>query len=223
MLPSIVIIEDDRELQMYLSKVLSENNFSVRTVSNGVGGLKMVEKVNPDLVILDLLLPDMDGKSVCMEIRKYDSTLPIIMLTAKDGVSDKIKGLSSGADDYVTKPFMIDELVARIKTRIRNSHNSKTVIKIADLELDSKKIEVRRAGKIIPLTAQEFKLLEYLMLNQGVVLSRDMILNRIWFSSPDVETRVVDVYIGYLRKKIDVGNKKKLLHSVRGFGYTLKG
>jgi two-component system OmpR family response regulator len=130
--------------------------------------------------------------------------------------------LSAGADDYITKPFVADELLARIKTRLRNIQGESKTIKVGDLELDTQTIEVKRAGKLITLTPQEFKLLEYLMNNKGIVLTRDMILNRIWLYSPDVESRVVDVYMGYLRKKIDGNSKHPLLHSIRGFGYTIK-
>lgn len=222
MLASIVVIEDDLDLQKYLKQVLTNNDFTVKSAMNGATGLESVKKVNPDLVLLDLTLPDIDGEAVCREIRKTHPQLPIIMLTGKSETADKVSGLSSGADDYVTKPFDIDELLARIKTRLRVGGSENAVIKIADLEMDTDRIEVRRGGKVITLTPQEFKLLEYLMINKGKVLTREMILNRIWLFSPDIETRVVDVYMGYLRKKIDSGHKRPLLHSIRGFGYTIK-
>jgi DNA-binding response OmpR family regulator len=144
------------------------------------------------------------------------------MLTAKDSVGDKVSALNAGADDYVTKPFSIDELMARIKTRLRNTSGQKSSIKVGELELNTQTVQVTRSGKEIVLTPQEFRLLEYLMKNKGIVLSREMILNRIWMMSSDVDTRVVDVYMGYLRKKIDAGFNKPLLHSIRGFGYTIK-
>lgn len=221
MLATILIIEDDLELQKYLKQSLTNSDFNVRTAKNGTSGLELFTKIHPDLILLDLTLPDIDGDSVCRQIRQDDESVPVIMLTAKDDVSDKVKGLSSGADDYVTKPFNIDELVARIKTRLRVSGDS-GIIQIADLVLDPTKIEVKRAGQVINLTPQEFKLLEYLMKNKGKVLTREMILNRIWLMSPDIETRVVDVYMGYLRKKVDSGFDHNLLHSIRGFGYTIK-
>lgn len=222
MTPLILVVEDDKDLQTYLQDLLVEQGYRVKVAANGVSALKLAGESEPDLVLLDLTLPDMSGEGICLELRKKYPSLRIVMLTAKDAVSDKVRLLGVGADDYITKPFIADELIARLKARLRRSSNEQEKIQIGDLELDSKKVEVKRAGKPINLTPQEFKLLEYLMNNKGIVLTREMILNRIWEYSADVETRVVDVYIGYLRKKIDAGYKKKLLHSVRGFGYTIK-
>src|SRR3990172_1547263 len=162
----------------------------------------------------------MSGESVCRQIRRQFPDLPIIILTAKDTTEDVIKGLNLGADDYITKPFSGDELLARIKARLRDKTEEE--LKVADLFLDNKTLEVKRHGKLIKLSPKEFKLLQYLMSNKGRVLSREMILNRIWLTSPDIETRVVDVYMGYLRKKIDVGSHRPLIHSMRGFGYVIK-
>jgi len=149
--------------------------------------------------------------------------LPVIILTARDSISDIVQGLNLGADDYITKPFVADEFLARIKARLRRQGgDSDALLKVADLELNNKTLEVKREGQIIQLTPQEFKLLQYLMNNKGRILTREMILNRIWLYSSDVETRVVDVYMGYLRKKIDNNHPKKLLHSIRGFGYVIK-
>lgn len=221
MIPSILVIEDDKDIRDYLKDFLTENDYSVYTADKGVSGLEYFKNHEPDLVLLDLGLPDMDGESVCAEMYKTYPEIPVIILTAKNSTSDKVKGLNIGADDYVTKPFVAEELLARIRARLRAVVPGEIKMKIADLELDPKKFEVKRENKKISLTPQEFKLLEYLMSNQGIVLSRDMILNRIWGYSADVESRVVDVYFGYLRKKIDTGFKKKLLHSVRGFGYSI--
>lgn len=222
MIHTILVVEDDKDFQLYLKDILVKNGYTVQTVSKGVDAIQKVDKVEPNLVILDLNLPDMSGEGVCMEIRKEHPTVPIIMLTSKSAISEKVQGLSIGADDYITKPFIPDEFVARVKARLRQNADKDSKIQVHDLEMDLKKIEVYRAGKPITLTPQEFKLLEYLMRNKNVVLSREMILNRIWSYSLDVETRVVDVYMGYLRKKIDKGYKKKLIHSVRGFGYTIR-
>ncbi|MBI4226374.1 response regulator transcription factor [Candidatus Roizmanbacteria bacterium] len=221
MLKKILVIEDDVEMQNYLKEYLKEHDFYVKTAGTATVALQLFSKSEPDLVVLDLGLPDMSGEFLCSELRKKNPQLPIIILTARDTPRDIVKGLNLGADDYVAKPFNADELLARIKARLRKNEGGGTYI-ITDLELNSETLEVKRGHKPIKLTPQEFRLLEYLMNNKGRVLSRDMILNRLWLSSSDVDTRVVDVYIGYLRKKIDKGFRKKLIHSIRGFGYTIK-
>jgi two-component system response regulator MprA len=222
MTKSILAVEDDQDLRDYLKELLIDHGFLVQTASRGIEALNLIKKTAPDLIVLDLGLPDIDGENVCGQIKKDHQHLPIIILTAKDGVPNIVRGLDIGADDYMTKPFDGDELLARIKTRLRNLPGNETKLKIGDLELNPANHEVKRAGKLIKLTPQEFKLLHYLMINKGRILTRDMILSRLWDSSPDIETRVVDVYIGYLRKKIDLGFKKKLLHSIRGFGYMIQ-
>ena len=222
MTPTVLIIEDDASLQNYLKELLIENGYSVQVSSDGVEALTLLKKIEPDLVILDLGLPNMSGESVCQEIRKNYPTLRIIILTAKDSVTDIVQGLNLGADDYITKPFVADELVARIKARLRRQGVDDGKLVVGDLELDSKTLEVKRDGQLIQLTPQEFKLLQYLMSNKGRILTREMILNRVWLYAPDVETRVVDVYVGYLRKKIDQGYSEKIIRSVRGFGYMVK-
>ena len=222
MVHTILIVEDDDDLRQYLKDVLLDTGYSIKDVKDGVAALKEIRKTEPDLVILDLGLPVMGGESVCTEAKKLFPDLPIIILTAKGATADVVKGLNLGADDYVPKPFETDELVARIRARLRDSNSQDEKLKIADLELNKRTLEVNRGSKKIELTPQEFKLLEYLLTNKGRVLTREIILNRIWLYSPDIETRVVDVYIGYLRKKIDNGFKKDLIHSVRGFGYVIK-
>ncbi len=219
---SIVLIEDDEGLQKYIRELLLENGNSVSVAGTGVAARDLISKVSPDLVLLDLGLPDISGETLCAEIKKNNPTLPVIILTAKSGVENVVQGLDLGADDYITKPFIADELLARIKARLRQGGQNETKLKIADLELDTDTLEVKRGEKQIQLTPQEFRLLQYLMSNIGRVLTREMILNRLWLSSPDIETRVVDVYIGYLRKKVDSDFPNKLIHSVRGFGYTVK-
>jgi DNA-binding response OmpR family regulator len=222
MIYSILIIEDDDGIQTYLKELLLDNGYNVMTASDGVTGLKIIKKSVPDLVLLDLGLPDMSGESVCAQIKKDVPELRIIMLTAKDTPHDIIQGLNLGADDYLTKPFVADILLARIQARLRRKGGEDSKLTIADLVLDTKTLEVHRGEKEIQLTPQELKLLQYMMQNKGRILTRDMILNRLWLSSVDIETRIVDVYIGYLRKKIDKGFEKKLIHSIRGFGYMIK-
>jgi len=222
MVHTILVVEDDRGLQKYLRELLLDNGYAVHTASDGIEALEYFKKAEPDLVVMDLGLPTMTGEATTQEIRKKHKDLPIIILTAKDSINDIVKGLSIGADDYMTKPFVADEFLARIKARFRKQSDTDAVLKVADLQLDNKTMEVQRDGNSIQLTPQEFKLLQYLMSNKGRILTREMILSRIWLYSSDVETRVVDVYMGYLRKKIDNHNPKKLLHSVRGFGYVIK-
>ncbi len=222
MVHKILLVEDDKGLQKYLKELLLDNGYTVHVAGDGIEALDYFKKVDPDLVMLDLGLPVMTGEAVCQEIRKKHKDLPIIILTAKDGITDIVQGLNLGADDYITKPFVTDELLARVKARFRKQFGTEAVLKVDDLELDAKTMEVHRKGKHIQLTPQEFKLLQYLMSNKGRILTREMILSRIWLYSSDVETRVVDVYMGYLRKKIDNSYPKKLLHSIRGFGYVIR-
>lgn len=221
MIKRILVVDDEKDLRELLQEVLVEEGYIVKTAEDGVDALNKVRKFEFDLVILDLGLPKLSGESVCMDIRNRNPELAIIILTGRDTPTDVIKGLNLGADDYVTKPFVTEELLARVRARLRNKNSENEPLKIEDLYLDPKKIEVRRGEKEIVLTPQEFKLLQYLMINTGQVLTREMILNAIWPNSPDVETRVVDVYIGYLRKKIDSESETPLIHSVRGFGYKI--
>jgi DNA-binding response OmpR family regulator len=220
---TILVVEDENEIRQYITQLLREEGYLISGVVSGTEALKFLEKRTPHLIILDLNLPDISGEGVCREVRKEHPMLPIIMLTARDAVSDKVNGFQAGADDYINKPFIPEELIARVKARLRKTDGENVAsIVVGDLSLDPRTMEVKRGAKSISLTPREFKLLHYLMTNVGIVLTRDMILSRIWMSSPDVETRVVDVYMGYLRKKIDAGAAKKLIHSIRGFGYTLK-
>jgi DNA-binding response OmpR family regulator len=217
----VLIVEDDETIRDGIANFLSENNFMVDTVSDGAMALESVKKNPPDLVILDLGLPKISGESVCQEIKKTFPNLPVIILTAKNQKTDIISGFNLGADDYISKPFDLEELMARINVRLRSDKNG--IIEIDDLVLDPQAVKVTRAGTEIQLTPHEFKLLHYLLVNKGRVLSREMILNRVWKYAMDVDTRVVDVYIGYLRRKVDSASyKKKLIASVRGFGYTIK-
>lgn len=216
------MVEDDEDLRTYLKKLLIDQDFAVNTVADGTNALKIVNKTPPDLVILDLVLPDISGETICAEIKKNYPDVPVIVLTAKTDTADVVRTLNIGADDYVQKPFKGEELIARIRARFRAKGEEDNVQQIGDLSLNPQTFEVKRGPKSIPLTQKEFELLRYLMSNKGRVLTREMILNKVWLYSPNIESRVVDVYIGYLRKKIDSGNKKKLIQSLRGFGYTIK-
>lgn len=219
---TILVIEDNNDLREYLTTVLTDQGYTVLSSEDGTTALKLFEKTSPDVVVLDLGLPTISGETVCKEIKRISPKTQVLVLTAKDTVSDITATLNLGADDYMAKPFEVDELVARVKARLRGLSPSEKVLKVKDLTLDTEKVEVLRANQQIQLTPLEFKLLEYLVTNKGRVLTRDMILSRVWSSSPDIETRVVDVYMGYLRKKIDKGFPQPILHSIRGFGYMVK-
>lgn len=219
---SILLVEDEADLRKYVHGLLVEQGYSVYTADHGVQALEFIAKTQPNLVILDLGLPDMTGESLCRTIRDNYPDISIMILTGKGSTENVVEGFTIGADDYVTKPFDGAELVARVNAHLRRQRPQDTEYAVSNLTLNTKTMEVTRGNKPINLTAQEFRLLEYLLINKGKVLSRDMILNRLWRASPDVETRVVDVYIGYLRKKIDKGFTDKLIHSVRGFGYVVK-
>lgn len=222
MIYTILVVEDDEGIRTYLKELLLDNGYNVITAPDGITGLNIIKKSQPDLVLLDLGLPDMQGESIMTQIHKDFPDLRIIILTGKDSDNDMVRGLSLGADDYLTKPFVAEVLLARINARFRRKTGDKSQLIVGELILDTKTLEVTREGKKISLTPQELKLLQYMMQNKGRILTRDMILNRLWLSAIDIETRIVDVYVGYLRKKIDTGFKKKLIQSVRGFGYMIK-
>lgn len=216
----ILIAEDDLAIREGIRSFLLDNNYLVDAVEDGAAALDFVKKTQPDLVILDLGLPKITGESVCQEIKKLFPDLPVIILTAKNQTNDIVSGFNLGADDYIGKPFELAELMARIAARLKSETSSK--IELDGLMLDPKAVRVTRDGEEILLTPHEFKLLHYLLINKGRVLTREMILNRVWKYSMDVDSRVVDVYVGYLRKKIDSNRTKKLISSIRGFGYIIK-
>lgn len=216
----ILIVEDDKNIRDYLVDALKEAGYSTKSTGDGAEAIKMVKDSKPDLVVLDLGLESIAGETVCEEVKKMHPELPVIILTAKSTSTEVVHGFDLGADDYISKPFEIDELLARVRTRLKQKGTS--VLEIDDLVLNTSTYEVKRKEKPIQLTAKEFKLLEYLIINKGAVLSRETILDHIWLYSPEIESRVVDVYIGYLRKKVDEGFDKKLIKSVRGFGYTIR-
>lgn len=218
---SILLIEDNEEIHAFIRDLLTKNNYIVTSARDGVKGLDLFRKSPPDLAILDLGLPGISGETVCAEIKKDYPDIPVIILSAKSQTSDILNGFKLGAQDYMAKPFVGEELLARIKARLGISEQTGEILKAGDLELNTKTFTAKRGNSTFELTQKEYELLEYLMLNKGRVLTRDMILNRVWLYSPDIESRVVDVYIGYLRKKIDEGFDKKLIESRRGFGYSI--
>lgn len=219
---NILLIEDDQDIVLFLKEILTEEGYQTYSAPTGTKGLEIVMKSSPDLVLLDLRLPDIDGETVCREIKKKNPDTKVIMLTAKDTPEDLARGLNLGADDYLAKPIVLPELLARIKARLRSQVEQNQSIETGDLKMNLRTHEVLRGETKIDLSAQEFKLLHFLMSNPNRVLTRDVILSRIWGVAADVETRVVDVYIGYLRKKIDADHDVQYIQSVRGFGYMLK-
>lgn len=220
----ILLVEDEEKVASFIERGLKEEHYAVDIAYDG-NKAHFLAEVNPyDLIILDIMLPEKDGITLCQEIRNKKIDVPILLLTAKSSVKDKVVGLGAGADDYLAKPFEFEELTARIQALIRRKHFAQTsLLKVEDLELDQSTHRVTRASKDIVLTSKEFALLQYLMLHTGQVVTRTMISEHVWNESFDTFTNVIDVYINYLRNKIDKGFKKQLLHTLRGTGYTLKG
>lgn len=217
---NVLIVEDEKNIRDYLVEAFKDAKYKTKATGDGAKALKILKEENIDLLILDLGIENISGETVCIEAKKHKQDLPIIILTARNSSKDIVRGLDLGADDYISKPFEIEELLARARARLKQKGTK--LITIEDLVMDVSTLEVKRGEEPITLTAKEFKLLEYLMINKGVVLSREAILDHVWMYSPEIETRVVDVYIGYLRKKIDGSRKRKLIKSFRGFGYTIK-
>src|SRR5438270_12699905 len=186
MVYTILVVEDDKGLQKYLKELLLDNGYAVHTGSDGIQALEYLKKTEPDVIVLDLGLPNMSGEAVVTEVRKKYPELPVVILTAKDSIQDIVQGFNLGSDDYMTKPFVADEFLARVKARLRRQGTGDVRLTVADLVLDNKTLEVKRNGKMIQLTPQEFKLLQYLMSNKGRILTREMILNRIWLYSSEV-------------------------------------
>jgi two-component system, OmpR family, response regulator ArlR len=216
----VLIVEDDAQILRVLELELKHEGYEVETARDGLAGLERALK-EPDLVVLDLMLPKLDGMEVCARIRAK-SNVPIIMLTAKDRIPDRVAGLDHGADDYLTKPFSIEELLARIRARLRDRQPQDNVIGAKDLTMDRDRHEVQRAGKDVQLTAKEYALLEYLLLHRNKVHTRDELFNGVWGSDFLGDSNLIDVYIRYLRGKIDDGFDDKLIQTVRGVGYALK-
>lgn len=220
----ILIVEDEKQMADFISLELKHEGYEVDICYDGEQGYEKAIKTNYDIILLDIMLPKINGMEVCRRLRIKQNT-PIIMLTAKGDITDKVNGLDIGADDYLTKPFEIEELLARMRVVLRRKSqttNQSKVIQVADLKLDLEKKQVTRSGKNIELTKKEYELLEYLMKNNGIVISREKIIESVWNYDFVGDTKIVDVFIRYLRSKIDDEYDKKLINTVRGFGYVIQ-
>ena len=220
----ILVVEDEHRIANSIKKGLEQERYAVDLAYTGSEGYDLASTEDYDLIILDLLLPQMDGITICRVLRKNKIHIPILMLTAKGQIQDKVNGLDSGADDYLTKPFSFEELLARTRALIRRPKNLPAeIFKIGNLELNAKLFEVKRSGKVVRLTAKEFALLEYLMRNTNKLLKKDQIIAHVWDYEADILPNTVEVYIRNLRNKIDKPFKKSLIKTVRGFGYKISG
>lgn len=220
----VILIEDEVKLARFVELELRYGGYDVTVCHDGREGLQMVTDGNYDMILLDLMLPGLTGIEICRRVRKF-SNVPIIMLTAKDETMDKVAGLDSGADDYLTKPFAIEELLARMRVAFKHAHAGgakKVILEVQGLEIDTDKRMVTVNGTVVDLTKKEYELLLYLVQNKNIVLSREQILNEVWGYSYIGETNVVDVYIRYLRSKIDEAFGIKYIHTIRGVGYYVK-
>jgi DNA-binding response OmpR family regulator len=219
----ILVVEDERRIAAFIKQGLEEENYAVDVAYDGIEALDWAAAVDYQLILLDVLLPRKDGIEVCRELRARGSGVPILMLTARDAVEDRVHGLDSGADDYLVKPFAFQELLARMRALLRRRGEAKTVrLQVGDLILDTLSRQASRGGRIAELSTREYALLEFLMRHPGQVLGRTQIMDHVWGYDFLAASNVVDVYIGYLRRKIDDGFEHKLIQTVRGAGYRIE-
>jgi DNA-binding response OmpR family regulator len=221
---TILAVEDAREVLSVLERTLSDSGFNVLTATDGESGLQLALDRRPDLVILDIGLPRLDGYDVARELRARAFTNPVLMLTARGTISDKVEGFDAGADDYLAKPFSYDELLARVRALLRRSamRADQAMIKVGDLTIEPFSRDVRRGSREISLTQKEYALLEYLARHAGMPVTREQISQQVWKQDFDPSTNIVDVYINYLRKKVDQEGDRPIVHTVRGVGYMVK-
>lgn len=219
----ILVVEDEKNLNRIISEAMEDEGYSVDSCFNGLDGLEYARSAKYDVIILDIMMPKMNGLEMVRRLRKEGDATPVLFLTARDSVADRVEGLESGGDYYLVKPFDFSELMAVVRVMTRKyTGNRSNVYTLGDLSVDTAAKTVVRAGKSIELTAKEFSLLEYMMRNRGVVLSREMIEDNLWNYDYEGGTNIVDVYMGYLRRKMDTGFEKKLIHTVWGSGWVLK-
>ena len=219
----LLVIEDEQKVASFIKQGLEEEGHAVDHAADGASGLQMALEGLHDVIVLDVMLPKLDGLSVLQQLRQDSVTTPVLLLTVRATIEDKVLGLDAGADDYLTKPFAFEEFVARVRALLRRrAETAPPILQVADLALDPARRVVSRGDQKIELTPREFALLDYFMRNPGRVLTRTMIANRVWDYTFDAATNVIDVYVNYLRKKIDTGHDTRLLHTVRGVGYVMK-
>ena len=219
----ILIVEDDKSLHKIITKHLQEAGYAVDGCFDGEDGLAYMESMQYDCIILDWMLPKRDGLSILQEYRGHGFSSPVLMLTAKDSITDRVAGLDTGADDYLVKPFAFDELLARVRAMLRRKNeNKQTTLSLADLSMDTTTRMVTRAGKQIALTSREYSLLEYLLRNHGIIQTRSQISDHVWNYDFEYDSSVVDVYIRDLRNKVDSGFGMPWVHTIRGFGYVMR-
>lgn len=218
----LLLIEDDKKVAAFIVKGLTESGYSIEVRHDGRSGLKTAEEESYDLIILDWMLPGIDGITVCKKIREFSKDIPILFLTAKETPSDKVQGLDAGADDFLSKPFAFMELLARIRALLRRGTRTVDKLVVDDLEIHVNERRVVRGGKPIELSNKEFAILEYMVRNKNRLINRASLTEHVWNIDFDRGTNLIDVYINYLRKKLDVGSRKPLIHTVRGAGYILK-
>jgi len=220
----ILVVEDERSLASLLKRGLQEQGYAADIAHDGEDGIGLVESTPYDLIVLDVMLPKLDGYEVCRRLRAQNKHVPVLMLTARDSVDDRVRGLDGGADDYLVKPFAFRELLARIRALLRRDGQARSgpVLRVADLEVDSSTRTVRRADRVIDLTAKEYAILEYFMRNPNRVLTRTQIAEHVWDYGFVALSNVIDVYVGYLRRKLGDSREPRLLRTVRGAGYQLR-
>ncbi|NQZ61249.1 response regulator transcription factor [Crocosphaera sp.] len=221
--PNILLVEDEAKLAQFIELELKYEGYNVTVVNDGLSGLSNARESDPDLILLDWMLPGMSGVDICKRLRQTRNNVPIILLTAKDDIGDRVAGLDAGADDYIVKPFNLEELLARVRANLRiNQQDDPDLLEFLDLTLNSNTRQVFRGDLLIELTAKEFDLLEYLMSHPKQVLTRDQILERVWGYDFMGDSNIIEVYVRYLRLKLEAEKEKRIIQTVRGVGYVLR-